>query len=196
MSTLEVFDDFKIAALIAKGDEDAFSSLFYHYGAIINPVILKIVKSAAVTEDVIAEVFLKLWLNRARLPEISNLSGYIYRAATNIAFNELRKEKNGDHAIRQLYLYSPDDTINQEDAVAVKDLRELINKAVGALPNQRRKIYQLSREEGLSRAEIAAYLNISENTVKDQLRIALRFFQETVQKDFGVYIALILLKYL
>lgn len=196
MSTLEVFDDFKIAALIAKGDEEAFTSLFYHYGAIINPVVLRIVKSAAITEDVIAEVFLKLWLNRARLPEISNLSGYIYRAATNIAFNELRKEKNGDHAIQQLYLHSPDDTINQEDAVAVKDLRELINKAVGALPNQRRKIYQLSREEGLSRAEIAAYLNISENTVKDQLRIALRFIQETVQKDFGVYIALILLKYL
>ncbi|MGX5820187.1 RNA polymerase sigma factor [Chitinophaga lutea] len=194
MSTSEIFDDLEIAKQIADGDEEAFARLFYHYGAIINPIILKIVKSAAITEDVIAEVFLKLWLGRSRLPEISNLSGYIYRAATNIAFNELRKEKNGDHAIQQLYLQPAAETTSQEDIVSVKHLRDTINKAVDALPKQRRRIYQLSREEGLSRSEIAEYLNISENTVKDQLRIALRFIQESVQKDFGIYIALILLE--
>ncbi len=196
LSTPETFDNAKISESIAMGDEEAFAELFYHYGPIINPVILKIVKNESVAEDVIAEVFLRLWLNRSRLPDIANLPGYIYRIATNIAFNELRSVKNGDKALKQIYLAVTNEIPTQEDTLIVRDLKMIVNKAIDALPAKRRKIYQLSREEGLSRTEIAEQLHISENTVKDQLRIALRFIQEAVIKDYGVYITLVILRYL
>lgn len=60
------YDEEQLIIKISEGDEEAFARLFYHYGAIIHPVILKIVKDEAAAEDVVAEIFLKLWINRKK----------------------------------------------------------------------------------------------------------------------------------
>ncbi|WP_341839036.1 RNA polymerase sigma-70 factor [Chitinophaga caseinilytica] len=174
---------------IAEGDEEAFSRLFYHYGAIIHPVILKIVKDETAAEDVVAEVFLKLWLHRSRLPEVGNLAGYIYRMATNFAINSLKQHKTAPGALQDAYLDLPGQEPSAEDQFTIRELKQSIHKAVETLPEQRRRIYELSREKGLSRQEIAETLQISENTVKNQLRIALRHIQESILKDRGLLIA-------
>ena len=70
----------------------------------------------------------------------------------------------------------------------LKELQELIGKAATLLPSQRQKIFKMSRDQGLSRQEIAEQLNISENTVKNQLRLSLKFVQEFIGKTNGCYI--------
>lgn len=185
------YDEEQLVIHISEGDEEAFTRLFYHYGAIIHPVILKIVKDDAAAEDVVAEIFLKLWINRKALPAIANFSGYIYRMATNFAINHLKRNKTEAHILQDAYLDVPGDEASAEEQFTVQELKESIHKAVASLPEQRRRIYELSREKGLSRKEIADLLQISENTVKNQLRIALRHIQESIQKDRGILIAIV-----
>jgi len=183
------YDDIQFIINISEGDEEAFSRFFYHYGAIIHPVIFKIVKDEAAAEDVVAEVFLKLWLNRKSLPAVANLPGYIYRTATNFAINHLKHNKTDVQALQDAYFDLPGNEATPEEQFTVQELKKSIHKAVSALPEQRRRIYELSRENGLSRQEIAAELRISENTVKNQLRIALRHIQEFILKDRGILVA-------
>ena len=183
------YDEEKLVAKISEGDEEAFTRLFYHYGAIIHPVILKIVKDEAAAEDVVAEVFLKLWINRGGLPAVTNLAGYIYRMATNFSINHLKRYKAAAHLLQDTHLDVPSQEASAEEQFTVQELKKSIYKAVAGLPDQRRRIYELSREKGLSRKEIADLLQISENTVKNQLRIALRHIQESILKDHGTFIA-------
>ncbi|MEZ2444784.1 RNA polymerase sigma factor [Chitinophaga sp. RCC_12] len=183
------YDEEKLVIQISEGDEEAFTRLFYHYGAIIHPIVLKIVKEEAAAEDVVAEVFLKLWINRKGLTAVSNLSGYIYRMATNFSINHLKRNKTEAHVLQDMYLDVPGHDATADEQLTVQELRKSIHKAVDGLPGQRRRIYELSREKGLSRKEIADLLQISENTVKNQLRIALRHIQESILKDQGTLIA-------
>jgi len=183
------YDEEKLVIEISEGDEEAFTRLFYHYGAIIHPIVLKIVKDEAAAEDVVAEVFLKLWINRKGLTAVTNLSGYIYRMATNFSINHLKRNKTEAHVLQDMYLDVPSHEATAEEQFTVQELRKSIHKAVDGLPEQRRRIYELSREKGLSRKEIADLLQISENTVKNQLRIALRHIQESILKDQGTLIA-------
>jgi RNA polymerase sigma-70 factor (family 1) len=183
------YDEEKLIVKISEGDEEAFTLLFYHYGAIIHPVVLKIVKEEAAAEDIVAEVFLKLWINRKGLTGVTNLAGYIYRTATNFSINHLKRNKTETHALQDIYLDLPSHDATAEEQFTVQELKKSIHQAVEGLPGQRRRIYELSREKGLSRKEIADLLQISENTVKNQLRIALRHIQESILKDHGILIA-------
>lgn len=183
------YDEEKLIIKISEGDEESFTFLFYHYGAIIHPVVLKIVKEEAAAEDVVAEVFLKLWINRKELTAVTNLAGYIYRMATNFSINHLKRNRTAAHILQEIHLDLPSQEATAEEQFTVQELKKSIHKAVAGLPDQRRRVYELSREKGLSRKEIADLLQISENTVKNQLRIALRHIQESIQKDHGILIA-------
>jgi RNA polymerase sigma-70 factor (ECF subfamily) len=85
---------------------------------------------------------------------------------------------------------NPDDLLQK---LSAKELQELIHEAVDQLPEKRKEIYLLTREEGLSHKEIAAKLNISVQTVKNQVTVAVKSIQEHILKTRGVYIPVILL---
>lgn len=193
MSTVQSYEDWELLSKISQGDELAFGELFYKYGALIHPVVLKIVKDKAVAEDVIADLFLKLWLHRAKLAEVNNIRGYLNRLAINISINCLRRDKLQDTVLHKIYLDVPAGNNEVELQVSANELRGVINRAVQALPEQRRKVYELSRHEGLDRSAIAARLGISENTVKNQLRLALRFIQEFLAREYGLSLTLLLI---
>lgn len=176
---------------ISEGDEQAFAGLFYHFGAIIHPIVLKMVKDPVLAEDVVAEVFMKLWLIRTKLPVVDNLAGYIYRLATNTSINQLRRNKNEDKVMARLYLDMPGENNAVEHSYSAKELRASIQRAVNQLSPQRRRIYELSREQGLSRQEIAALMQISEFTVRNQLHNALQQIQASLLKEYGFSIMLL-----
>lgn len=181
----------EVVLRIAQGDEQAFAELFYHFGAIVHPIVLKLVKDPVLAEDVVAEVFMKLWLIRHKLPEIDNLAGYIYRLTTNSSINQLRRNKNEDKVLQQLYLDVPGGQNTVEHNFSAKELRANIRRIVLRLPPQRRRIYELSREQGLSRQEIAAIMEISEFTVRNQLHSALQQIQAALLKEYGFSIMLL-----
>lgn len=141
-------------------------------------MIRRLVKDEDVTKDILQEVFIKAWMHRADFIKMEKPSSWLLRTASNMALNYIRNERTRE-GIRQ-GLQSAFQSIagGVDESIHTKETLAALHEAIGLLPPQRRKIYQLSREQGLDRAEIALTLGISENTVKNQLVIALKSIRD------------------
>lgn len=154
----------------AAGDRRAFRCIFDAYYPQVYGFIKSILKTEEDASDIAQEVFIKLWLMRAALPDISSLSSYIYRMSLNQTISYLRKNRiettpsDIDVAYDQLV----------ENQIDIKNKESVISDLVSRMPEQRRKIFVLSRFEQLSNDEIASRLNIKKKTVENHLNLALR----------------------
>lgn len=167
---------------ISRGDEAAFSEIFYCYMPRLYSFVKKITRSAQVAEEVVQEVFVSLWANREKLSDIDNCSSYIFAIAANKTFNYLRSK-----AIREKFLgaITSNDGRTDNNTIDTIDFHEsqyLVNKLVNQLPSQKKMIYKLTRDKGMSHDEVAVQLGISKNTVKNHLVETLRFLKTTLQK--------------
>lgn len=165
---------------IANEDEAAFSIIFYRYTARLSPFITQLLRSESWTEEIVQDVFLRLWQSRHRLAGIEQPSAYLYQMASNRTLDYIKR--NAREVKLQYYatrLYDADADQVEAD-VDSKELEALVKEAVMRMPPQRRKVYQLVREEGLSHADIAARLEISKHTVRNHVAEALR--------EIGIYL--------
>lgn len=123
------------------------------------------------------DLFLKLWMNRSQLAVIENPTSWLNVVLSNMTSNYIRSKMRYELRIKKLI----EKSTNREEISEEVDARfaqQLIEQAVNSLPAKRKMVYLLSRRDGLSRAEIASRLNISENTVRNQLTEALQFIQD------------------
>jgi RNA polymerase sigma-70 factor (ECF subfamily) len=176
---------------MADGDEEAFAEIFFHYTQQVQPFILKMTRSREATEEIVQDVFLSLWLARGKMVEVTNYRAYIYTISNNKTYSWLKKRS------REILVMEPIDEKNmdlissREESIDFKESAALINQAVDMLPSQKKIIFKLSREEGLSHEEIARKLNLSKNTVKNHMVEALRFIREYIRKNTGISISLV-----
>ena len=166
MQANQTYDLLSLVQRIASGDEAAFSSLFYQFGPRLHSYLTGITKSETAAEELVQNTFIRVWLNRYHLPDIQNPSAWIYRVASNEAFNFLKRKGIEQKVLKVI---GPADELSNTDDVTYNELKRNVADAIAALPERRRKIWQLAREEGLKIAEIAEELNISVNTVKAAL---------------------------
>ena len=163
-------DERNLLQQIAQGDETAFSTLFYASLGNLQPFLLKLTRSAADTEEVIQETFMRLWMGRDKLEEVRSIHAWIYTIAANECYKFLKKRSSRENG---LSVSGPVDTGRDDSPVLhelhLREVNRLVIEAVGRLPKARRRIYQLSRDEGMKIPEIAAALRISPNTVKNTL---------------------------
>ena len=154
---------------LSLGDANAFTTVFHFYSRRLYPWLLKKTKDSAAAEEIIQDTFLKIWINREKLSKIDNPEGYIYRIAANLTLDHFRKLAM-EHKILNRF-QTTKSQVGLTDALGTIDLREMqkiIDQAVHYLPDQRKRIYTL-RQEGMSYQEIADQLQLSVNTVKNQL---------------------------
>lgn len=162
---------------ISEGDEVAFRELFYGALPWLTSFIRRMVKSPEGTQEVVQETFIRIWLSRDKLPGLLEPQAWIIRVASNECFTWFHKQA----ALRKVTDIR-DDTVNAaanlaEDRLQVQETLLLIREAVDHLPPQRKKIYQLSREEGLKTQEIADRLQCSPSYVKNTLSTALSYIR-------------------
>jgi RNA polymerase sigma-70 factor (ECF subfamily) len=192
-----IYEDRELFARIAEGDENAFKEVFQHYGAIIHPYVSKIVKEESIAREIVQEVFLKLWINRETLTKIENPASWLFRIASNLSISHFRKQELDKRLLKEIKSRNGGEAegshVDTVDELSAKELRILIQEAVDQLPTKRKEIYLLSREQGLSRKEVAERLNLSENTVRNQIAIALQHIQDHIKKNSGYYIPAILI---
>jgi RNA polymerase sigma-70 factor (family 1) len=173
-------DEKNLLQQIAQGDEAAFSTLFYAYLTILQSFIMKLTRSATDTEEVVQETFMRLWMGRDKLAEVRSLHAWIYTIAANECYKFLKKRSSREQGLA--YIDNNGEIDRGDDAVAegmdLKEVHQLIIEAVGQLPAQRRRVYQMSRDEGMKIAEIAERLDISPNTVKNTLVVSLGFIRK------------------
>lgn len=173
-------DEKALLQQIALGDEAAFSTLFYAYLDNLQPFITKLTGSAEDTEEVIQETFIRLWISRDKLGEVQTPNAWIYTVAANECYKYLKKRSSRDHGLSDLARTNTRAVGDQSalHALQLKEVSRLLKEAVSQLPDRRRRIYQMSRDEGMKIPEIAEALRISPNTVKNTLVSSLGFIRK------------------
>src|SRR5690348_1100331 len=154
---------------IAQGDEQAFARLFYHYKHKLFSFILDFTRSDQKAQDILQDVFLKIWLNRLQLRNIDNFNAYLFRMAHNHAIDQLRKISRETLALNSLAVQKGIDPAEPDDVLLKKEIEEKLREAIDLLSPQQKKIYLLHREQGLKQDEIARRLHLSVSTVQNHM---------------------------
>ncbi|WP_188316046.1 RNA polymerase sigma factor [Chitinophaga agrisoli] len=173
MSTHQAYNEKELLIRIAEGDEAAFSILFGIYLGKLKPFVEKLVVSEDDTREIIQETFVRLWLSRDKLPHVEHPSAYIFRIAANQYHMYLRRRLSQERAVAGYEKTVQPMSDNTEHTLRLHELQRLVQDAISRLPEKRRIIFHMSRNEGMSIREIAATLNLSPKTVKNTLFTAL-----------------------
>ena len=170
-------DEYLLFQRVTLGDEEAFREVVYYYSPKLISFLFSITKTMHTAEEIMQEVFLRLWQNRENV-EADNLGGWLYRVASNLAYSYLKREALNGRLLSSLKKKRQGNQFSEiDEQMDYKECNELIYKALNQLPDQQRKVYQLSLQEGMSRKEVAEVLNISPNTVRNHLTRALQFLR-------------------
>ena len=185
------YDDKLLCLKIAEGDEQAFTELFHIYTPKLLPFVLKLTRNEHLAQEMIQETFLRLWVNRSELVNVNEPASWIFRIAANVSITWLRKQSNRDRLMKEVKVDESHNTVFE--ILESKELSLIINNAVEALPERRKQIYKLSREEGYNHQQIAERLNLSSNTVANQIGISLKFIREFINKETGLSMVTLLI---
>lgn len=166
-------------ARLSRGDASAFVSLFRRYYDGLCAFAESFVTSADDAEEVVSDVFVRLWEARGRLTVRTSVKSYLYAATRNTALNHLRSRDAVDRAIRRASETGALRSLTDQPATAPSDLltRELervVDSAIEKLPPRRREVFLLHRYHGLTYAEIATTLDLARKTVENHIGLALR----------------------
>jgi len=160
-------------------DIKAYNQLYASLSGGLYHFCRSLVKSNEIAEEIVSDVFLKVWQIRARLMEIENLKVYLYTVAKNLSLKYLGKKYRS--TLVSLDSIDIETTIGGPLEMCISaDLVNQIRRVIQELPPQCKLVFQLVKEGGLKYKEVAAILDISPLTVRNQLAIAIRKIGETL----------------
>jgi RNA polymerase sigma-70 factor (ECF subfamily) len=166
-------------------DQQAYKLLFTALYPYLYPFALALVKLREPAEEVVSDVFIKVWEKRKELPKVENLRLYLYVTTRHIALNYLDKQKR--KPTRPLDGFQHGELISvhldPEQLLITADMMALLRKAIDGLPPKCKVIFKLVKEDGLKYREVAEILGISVKTVENQLAIALHKLGSAVDFD-------------
>jgi len=167
---------------LKEGDTFAFEVLFYKYRNKIKGFATKLVPTQIDPDEIVQEVFVKIWLKKESIDPEKNFQSYLFSIAKNLVLDHLKSAVN-----RKLYFveeHFQQDLITEKDAEIQfsADTEERMLSLIQQIPERRREIFCLSRFDGLSYKQIAKRLNITENTVDSQIRNSLTFLRKEFRK--------------
>lgn len=174
---------------IHEGKEAAFNELFRRYYYRLVVFCRQYVKQQEPAEEIASELFVKLWLRRSMLKGILNPDVYLYTAVKNASLNLIRGNRKYNHISVEeencggMYELSNSHTPDVEN----KELAALLDQAVRALPEQRRIIFRLIKEDGFKSREVARILNISVRTVENQMYKAVKVLADNLSTYLGYH---------
>ena len=179
---------------VAAGDEDSFRQLFNHYSDAVFTVAFTYCKSIELSEEIVQDVFLKVWLKKEELENVERFSGYLFVIARNHILNVLRKKAREPHFVAMLENNFLAYTEEADEDIVSKESGTIITEALKELPPQQQTAFRLCRIEGLSQQQVAEQMNISRLTVKYHVQQALRSIRGYIKKkNAGLIFYIILL---
>lgn len=167
---------------LCDGDEAGFKVFFELYDQKIFNYINKIVKSKEVSEELVIDVFMKVWNAKEMLMEVQNLDAFLYRIAVNKALDFLRTAAR-EKQKRTLLVAEMKDQVSEaaDQAYIIRECEEELKSSIRKLPPQQKLVYSLSREDGFSHDQIAEQLQISKNTVKNHMSSAIKHLRSLLK---------------
>lgn len=160
------------------GNESAFADLYQRYSGRIYGNLLKLVKDREAAQELLQELFVKIWENRRMIRIESSFSAYLFATSRHMVYNYMRHLLVAQKAEARLARTQSELYQHVEEGVRYRELEESIRKAIEALPPQRQRIYRLCKLEGKSYDEVSSMLGISTATINDHIVKATRFLKK------------------
>ena len=182
MEKQQPLDEQKLTQRLVSGDEMAFELLFYRYRGKVADFIRRSLPHRNDSEDVVLEVFLRVWFSKEKIDVQRPFAPYLFRIARNLVIDLLRKKVEHTIYLQNESFLSNFSSNEAEIKIEEKELQYWLESLINKLPEQRRKIFMMSRFEGFTYPEIAKKLNISENTVDTQIRRSLDYFRNEIKR--------------
>ena len=166
-------DDSLCLRELSEGSYEAFDTLYMRYSPIVEQFVLSLLKRKEEADDITQNIFLKIWENRSSMSGVHSFRAYLFKMVRNAVYDTFsrRKPTNGLQDSMEL-----GDILRSEDMegkISAKDLNMLMDMAVENMPEQRRRVFRMSRRDGLSHKEISMQLGISTKTVEYHMSKAL-----------------------
>ncbi len=158
-----------------ESDEQALSQLYMSFVPNLLQFAHSIIRNKELAEEIVSDVFIKVWQNREHLKSIENFKLYLYISTKNTALNYLRRHFRKDVLSLDDILVTPASiNYNPEQILITSELANRINATIAMLPTRCKLIFKLAKEDGLKYNEIAQLLNISVKTIDNQMAIAVK----------------------
>jgi RNA polymerase sigma-70 factor, ECF subfamily len=174
----------------------AFDIIYKKYSRRLYGFVFRYIKQDADTEEVVQEVFIKIWQSRENINIYSSFESFLFTIAHNATVNLLKKRATEQKYVEHVKsLQRIEETYELTDEIQYKELNQKFQGLLNELTPRQKEIFQLSREEGLSNEEISKKLGISVQTVKNHLVTTLSFFKTKLDNDLlisGLFVSLFL----
>ncbi len=178
MNQHQKLSDQELSHQIANEDKNAYQILFEKYAPRIYSFSLNYLKNKSDAEELVQDVFLKIWEKRHILDASQNIKAFIFKIAVNTIYDFIRR-KNIEYAFEDYARlnYTKDSNYTWHEVI-FEEMRQNLDKLVAKLPEQQQKIFKLSKLEGFTNDEIANKLDLSKRTVENHLYRAISFLKE------------------
>lgn len=161
------------------GETEAFARIYRKFAPKMRCFVSKLLHDNLLTDDIVHNVFLRLWENREIISKVESLDRYLFRAARNAIFDIYEHQKI-KHKYEQKMEGGGNAMFCMDEQINTENLAMLIELAIDRMPPQRRRIFRMSRYQGYSNGEIASRLNLSINTVNNHIGLAIRELKSTL----------------
>lgn len=169
----------ELIASLKTGDENAFTALYKMYWPKVHNFSRLYLTSVSEVEEIVQEVFVKLWETRVFLKEDESFKGFLFIITRNLIFNQFRKSFN-ENTYKMTILNSVSGEYDMENEMEASDLKNYIKKLIAELPPRQKEVFRMSREQHLSYKEISMRLCISEKTVERHINEALKYLRKNI----------------
>ena len=182
MTETSLYDEQELLRRVARGDEDAFRRLYYQFQPFLATHIFRITDSRELTEEIIQDVFLKIWQTRENLYEIRSFKAYLLVISKNHALNAIKKiAREFDLLLKYTLENKPAESEDYKSAYY-----SLLDEAIDNLSTRQKEVYLLSRHERLTYQQIAEKRGIGKESVKTHIELAIKNISEYVKKRLSV----------
>ncbi|HLT86847.1 MAG TPA: RNA polymerase sigma-70 factor [Sphingobacterium sp.] len=187
-------NEIELVRRLKEGDHDAFEMLYHVYKDRLIGNLLRILKSRALVEEQVQDVFLKVWKGRDKIDVEKPFKAYLFTIAANMAKNVIRSAYYDKQMRATLLPVDQRIYMHVEEQITADENKQVLHNLLEKLPPQRRTVFTLCKLEGKSYKEVSELLNISENTVNDHIRKANLTLSQlrTNKKMIGLLFALCL----
>lgn len=175
---------------LRQGYEPAFNALYLTYSKALYKKINGIVKDESIADELLQDLFLKVWEKRQDIKLDQSFTAFLYTVANNLVYDYFRKISKDKRLHERLLINAVDYYLHTEENLISKETWSIIEEAIGKLSDQRRKVFKLCKIEGKSYQEAAAILGITVATVNSHMVNSMRFIKEYLHKnqEIGVII--------
>lgn len=186
--------DHALMAKIADGDHHAFTLLYNKYWPVLYLHVYRMLNDEEAAQDVVQETFAWFWQHAPLMTFQGSVSSYLYSAVRNNVLNQLRREKLKNSYLNEISAFIAAGHYEVDEIVRYNELAREIESEIDRMPPRMREIFNLSRKDMLSHREIAELLGISESTVREQIKRALRQLRTAIKHN--PYLLLVAMQYL